>query len=54
MRERYKKSKKKNDYLLSEEFAQNMNCYIFYVDPWRVLCDVVGMRVAANGFFHAS
>eukprot|EP00750_Incisomonas_marina_P007503 INCI14990.1.p1 GENE.INCI14990.1~~INCI14990.1.p1 ORF type:complete len:473 (+),score=95.18 INCI14990.1:1044-2462(+) len=36
----YKKSKKKNDYLLSEEFAQNMNCYIFYVDPWRVLCDV--------------
>ena len=37
---RYKKSKKKNDYLLSDEFRHNMACYIFFVDPWRVLCDV--------------
>ena len=28
-------------YFLSEEYRNNMNCYISYVDPWKILCHVV-------------
>jgi hypothetical protein len=28
-------------FLYSEEYRQNMECYMLPVDPWRVLCDVV-------------
>lgn len=28
-------------FLLSSEFRDNMACYVFYVDPWRVLCRAV-------------
>ena len=45
---RYKKSSKKNEFIASDAFASNMNCYIFYVDPWRVLCDVVGRQRRMN------
>ncbi len=28
-------------FIWSEEFRNNLDCFIFPVDPWRVLCDVV-------------
>ena len=36
------------EFLLSDDFRQNMHCFITYVDPWRVLCDVV--RVVRSAF----
>ncbi len=29
------------EYLKLAQFRESMGCYIFHVDPWRVLCDVV-------------
>lgn len=44
---KFKARNETEEFLLSDDFRRNMNCYISYVDPWRILCNVVCMMMSS-------